>query len=130
MHFTVLVALAVVASSVLGSTVVDAVSTVPAPWATFHSRVIPKDFTPTGFRRNGEGSMDQVLEYVATQRDNNPTIHPDIQVQVARSLGDVITGPAVAHDNDSNSQDGAPMNITHYAKRDGCPACGVLGALS
>jgi hypothetical protein len=38
-------------------------------------------------------------------------------------LGDVIAGPAVAHDNDSNSQDGAPMNITHDAKRDECPTC-------
>jgi hypothetical protein len=39
MHFTVLVALAVVTSSVLGSTVVDAVSTAPAvpvPRATLY----------------------------------------------------------------------------------------------
>ncbi|KAG2742465.1 hypothetical protein P692DRAFT_20956350 [Suillus brevipes Sb2] len=80
MHFTVLVALAVVAPSVLGSTVyaVPTVPAVPVPRATFHSRVIPKDFTPTGFRRNGEGSMDQVLEYVATQRDNIPFFPPDI----------------------------------------------------
>lgn len=121
MHFTVLVALAIVASSVLGSTV----PAVPVPRATFHSRVIPKDFTPTGLRRNSEGSMDQVLEYVATQRDNDLIIHTLPGVLLKRSLSDIITGPAVAHDNDSNSQDGAPMNITHYTKRDECPTCGV-----
>jgi hypothetical protein len=54
----------------------------PAEYISSHSRVIPKDFAPTGWRRNGEGSMDQVLEYVTTQRDNIPII-PDTQVQLS-----------------------------------------------
>jgi hypothetical protein len=54
----------------------------PAEYISSHSRVIPKDFTPTGFRRNGDKSMDQVLEYVATQRDNIPFI-PEIKVKLS-----------------------------------------------
>ncbi|KIK36574.1 hypothetical protein CY34DRAFT_16304 [Suillus luteus UH-Slu-Lm8-n1] len=110
MHFTALVAFAVVASSVLGSSV-------PAP--TLHSRVIPKRDSGNGGygfhgnstllpvsivpvqpgehdqyqRRNSEISiMGRALDSVTTKRDDDSTIHTVLAAK--RFVGDVITGPS------------------------------------
>ncbi|KAG1765690.1 hypothetical protein EDD22DRAFT_397960 [Suillus occidentalis] len=126
MQFTALVALAIVASSVLGSSVLAA----PAP--PFHSWVIPKRDSGEFFlksigqgdqhqHRNSEISISRALDSVNTKRDDDSTFHEVLTTK--RSMGDVITGPAVAHDNDSNSQEEASMLVSFYAKRDECFTC-------
>ncbi|KIK48485.1 hypothetical protein CY34DRAFT_797965 [Suillus luteus UH-Slu-Lm8-n1] len=108
MHFTALVALVVVASSVLGSSV-------PAP--TLHSRVFPK-------RDSDDSAVHTLLAASVIHKRDSEVSTVNTWLAAKRSMGDVKTGSAVAHDNDSNGQDGVPV-IRNFAERDICPTCVV-----